>query len=256
MEKNEDFTMEPAAEDRTISINIPSGAEGISFQLTKLKDVIEGSGKSLSFEIQSVDLADGTSQGNTTTEVTFEETAALGGAFSPEIDGPNEPNQVYFDLSAQNETTVNRETWDLGFYNGDEDRVILNGSVNMATAELTETDIDAISPENVSDLQDFVKVGTFDPTNAADVDNPTGELSGTAIEKISATDSENKVYLVNLGSKIGTKIPAAGTQAVAGESRGWMKIRVLKSHDGYTLQQGTIGCYFSSRSEYFKRFKF
>ena len=48
------------------------------------------------------------------------ESVSEGGVFKPSVGGPNEPNQVFVDLSAKNETTVKRDSWDFGFYCGDD----------------------------------------------------------------------------------------------------------------------------------------
>ncbi|MEO9891217.1 HmuY family protein [Aurantibacter sp.] len=233
---SEDFVTDPAADNGVISISVASGATSASFSFTKLKDAIEGMEKSIDFSIATVNVGGGITSGNTTMQVAFAETAALGGNIESEVGGPNEPNQVYVDLSGQNQTSVNRESWDLAFYNGDSFRVAINGSVFMAVSELDAVDIDAVDAASVADLQPTVAVGTFDAANTVFVDSPDGVITGTAIAEISETDSENKVYLVNLGSEIGTETPENGSVAVSGESRGWMKIRVLRNETDYTLQ--------------------
>lgn len=165
-----------------------------------------------------------------------------GAAVSPEVGGPNEPNQVYVDLSTNTSTAVQRDTWDLGFYSGTEFRVAINGSIYMAVAELTETDIDAVSSSSaeVQELQPSVAVGTYQAENIIYVDAPDGTITETAISEISATDADNKVYLVNLGSEVGTETPSTGSVTVSGDSRGWKKIRVLKDGDNYILQYADL----------------
>lgn len=164
-----------------------------------------------------------------------------GAAITPEIGGPNQQNQVYVDLSTNTTTSVQRDSWDLGFYSGDDFRVVINGSIAMAVAELSSTDIDAISSstQEVIDLQPQVKVGTFNSSNLAYVDAFDGDINGTAIEQISDIDSENNVYLVNLGNEVGTDIPATGV-SLDGEERGWIKVRILKDGNNYILQYADL----------------
>ncbi|WCO02664.1 HmuY family protein [Psychroserpens ponticola] len=164
-----------------------------------------------------------------------------GAAIAPEIGGPNQQNQVYIDLSTNTTTSVQRDSWDLGFYSGNDFRVVINGSIAMATTELYTTDIDAItsSTQEVIDLQPQVKVGTFDSSNLAYVDTFDGNINGTAIEQISDIDSENSVYLVNLGNEVGTDIPATGV-SLDGEERGWIKVRILKEGNNYILQYADL----------------
>ncbi|TYB75941.1 hypothetical protein ES677_06855 [Bizionia gelidisalsuginis] len=165
-----------------------------------------------------------------------------GASLSPQIGGPNEQNQVYIDLSTNVSTNVQRDTWDLGFYSGDEFRVTINGSIYMATAALASTDIDAINSSNaeVVDLQPGVKVGTYDAISGTYIDGPSGAIDATAINEISSVEADNSVYLVNLGNTVGTTAPATGSVATKGDHRGWKKIRVLKSGNDYILQYADL----------------
>lgn len=164
-----------------------------------------------------------------------------GAAVMPEVGGPNQQNQVYVDLSTNTTTSVQRDSWDLGFYSGNDFRVVINGSIAMAAAELSVTDIDAISSstQEVIDLQPQVKVGTFNSANVAYVDAFDGDINGTAIEQISDIDSENNVYLVNLGNEVGTDIPATGV-SLDGDARGWIKVRILRDGNNYVLQYANL----------------
>ncbi|GAA3593826.1 HmuY family protein [Flavivirga amylovorans] len=165
-----------------------------------------------------------------------------GASVSPSVGGPNQQNQVYIDLSSNTSSTVQRDSWDLGFYSGTNFRVIINGSIYMATAKLSATDIDAINSTSteVQDLQPQVAVGTFDDANKAYVDAPDGTITNTAIDEISNTDANNNVYLLNLGYKVGTETPSTGSVAISGISRGWKKIRVLKNGSDYVLQYADL----------------
>ncbi|WP_405571926.1 HmuY family protein [Winogradskyella sp. Asnod2-B02-A] len=165
-----------------------------------------------------------------------------GAAIAPEVGGPNQQNQVYIDLSTNTTTGVQRDSWDLGFYSGSDFRVAINGSIEMAAAELSVTDIDAVNSttQEVIDLQPIAKVGIFNTANLAFVDAFDGNISGTAISEISITDSENKVYLINLGSEVGTETPATGSVDLKGEERGWKKIRVLRNGNDYTIQYADL----------------
>lgn len=164
-----------------------------------------------------------------------------GAAITPEVGGPNQQNQVYIDLSTNTTTSVQRDSWDLGFYSGNDFRVVINGSIAMATAELSSNDIDAItsSTQEVIDLQPQVAVGTFNSVNVAYVDAFDGNINGTAISQIADTNSENKVYLVNLGKEVGTDTPETGV-SLNGEARGWIKVRVLKDDNNYILQYADL----------------
>ena len=165
-----------------------------------------------------------------------------GASVSPNVGGPNEPNQVYVDLSTNISSAVKRDAWDLGFYSGTNSRVVINGSIYMAVGKLEATDIDAVTSTSteVQELKPNVAVGTFDAANTAFVDAPNGKISGTAIAEISDINENNNVYLLNLGFEVGTEIPATGSIAISGDARGWKKIRILKSGNNYTLQYADL----------------
>lgn len=157
------------------------------------------------------------------------------------VGGPTQPNQVFVDLSTSEQTTVKRDSWDLGFSTGSDFRVIINGSTKMAVKQLNTTNIDEVQQADAS-----VAVGFSTDATWGYVDNPTGVLTGngngqgTAIAAISANDAENKVYLVNLGYEVGTSVPAVGSVSLDGEARGWKKIRITRNGDDYVLHYADL----------------
>lgn len=168
--------------------------------------------------------------------------ASMGGVMSPDVGGPNEKNQVYVNLASKASYVVERDSWDLAFYNQDEFVVKLNSSIYMAAKKLSFTDITQnIEASILADLKQTVKIGTFDPYNIAFIDDPSGDLNKTAIAKISEKDSENFVYFLNLGNEPGSNQGVvAGSVNVAGKARGWKKIRILKRGQDYLLQWADV----------------
>ena len=170
------------------------------------------------------------------------EVATVGETLQPKVGGANEPNQVYLDLSTAKMDAVNRNSWDFGFSSGSDYRVVINSSLKMAVKKLATSDI---SLPQVLNNEVTVGAGTTASSNGY-VDNPTGVLEGsgagigTAIAEISATDAENKVYLVNLGFAVSTETPKLGSVSVDGEARGWKKVRILRSGAGYKIQYADL----------------
>ncbi|MHC0442674.1 HmuY family protein [Flavobacterium sp. 3-210] len=170
------------------------------------------------------------------------EIPTVGETLKTSVGGPNQPNQLYLDLSAAEIKSVNRASWDLGFSSGTDFRVIINGSLKMAVKKLATSDI---TLSQVADANVSVGAGETLASNGY-VDNPTGVLAGagagigTAIAEISATDADNKVYLVNLGFAVSTTQPAVGSVSVDGEARGWKKVRILRSGNGYKIQYADL----------------
>jgi len=232
-----DFTTQPAAVDGKIMLQINSGSSTNNFVFNKLNPNLDET-TAITFTISNIDYPDSEIRGNTTFSLNSE--AATGGSIAPEVGGPNEQFQVYVDLSGRSSVKVQRDGWDLAFHSYDGFRVGINGSIFMAAAELQETNIDNISQADVEDLMTQVAVGTFDPANEAYIDYPDGDINRTAIKEINLDDSQNKVYLVNLGYEVGTETPVPGGVAIAGDARGWRKIRVLRNGDSYVLQYANL----------------
>ena len=232
-----DFITIPAAEGNELSVPININEIENKFQIVELNNSFTDVMK-ITFSISSIEQDNANIQGNVSHELS--DSAYLGGVFYPTIGGPNEPNQVYVDLSSNKETVVRRDVWDLGFYGGEEFRVTINGSLYMAVSALTNTDINSVNSLSIAALQPLVAVGTFDPENKVYVDGPNGNILETAISEISEDDFKNPVYLLNLGVEIGTTQPNTGSVAIAGESRGWKKIRILRDGNGYILQYADL----------------
>lgn len=234
-----DYTTIPKIVNQEIKLPIKKGSKGTEILFKNLIYPFDRDDKTVQFEITSIDYPESSSiQGFSVMMVSFD--ASLGGVIAPNIGGAREQNQVYVELSSKNTTEIQRDTWDLAFYSGNDNRVKLNGSIYMAAASLNFTNIDLVRRSDVETLEKDVAIGTFEPTNVKYIDFPSGDLSQTAIAKVSEIDEENKVYLVNLGFDIPTEEPFAGSVNVSGKSRGWKKIRVLKRDNGYLLQYADV----------------
>lgn len=227
-----DFSITPAASAKTVVVPFEKNVSSVSFTFNKLKDAIEGEVKNVVFTIASTTI-NSTIAENKTIQVNFNETASLGTALAPELGGSAQSNQVYVDLSSGKMTSVVRTSWDLGFYAGSEFRVVLNSSLKMSAKVLATTNIDEVQVEDPTML---FSQGTGNP---ALVDDPTGDLTKTTIAEVSATDSANKVYLINMGNN-SAAVALGAEGAVAGTSRGWKKIRILKSGNDYKIQYANI----------------
>ncbi len=196
----------------------------------------------LSLSLALLTLASCSNDDETTTVVVEETPVSAGAIKQPNVGGANQPNQVFLDLSTETSTPINRASWDFGFSSGNEFRVTINGAVKMAVKQLTTTDM---SITQVEDLDVAVGAGSNASSNGY-CDNPTGVLSGsgsgigTAIAEVSATDADNKVYLVNLGFAISTTVPNVGSVSTDGASRGWKKVRFLRNGSGYKIQYADL----------------
>jgi len=138
-------------------------------------------------------------------------------------------NSVYLDLSGNRETPVLRSGWDLGFYCGNDFRVILNNGSVAGAKVLTKNNLADVGTADTIGLT--LSTSQFNPLpeHLAYFDDIAGDLSKTVIPAVSSTDADNKVIILNRGT--------GGSIA----SRSWVKLRVLRNiSGGYSLQYANI----------------
>lgn len=233
-----DYSTSPALSGGSITLDVAVGETDASFTVTRLAEVI-APGSSVVFTLSSI-TGDENSEisGNTSITVTFDAISSPGSSFTAEIGGPTEPNKVFVDFSLNNQTTAARISWDLGFYSGSEDKVILNYSTFMMAQPLDKTDMNEVTSADTVGMGSTMIIGT----SGADVfiDHPDRDLDKLAIADISGTDSENPVYIVNRGAGPGEGNVDPGSVDVGGTALGWKKIRILKSGSDYIIQHADI----------------
>jgi len=140
--------------------------------------------------------------------------------------GASAVNSVFVNFRSNTQTQVERRSWDLGFWTGPEFRVILNHTTAAAAIALNKFDLNQV---NVSDTVGVnLTVGPTNPNGMSLIDNVEGDLNRTIIGDVSAIDAENRVFIINRGTGGGIA------------ARPWMKVRILRSGNGYTLQYARI----------------
>ena len=230
-----DFTTTPVATNNSITLTIPSGNNETSFTVTKVPGVLFDGDEKVNFSIYSSGAPVLIGNPKTFT-LNFAELVATQSSMIMNGGGATYGNKVFVDLSANRQTPVQRTNWDLGFYTAagsDSFRVVLNASCAMMARQINKNDLNTVTAADTTGFTTDVAYSAFapSPTQMAYIDYPDGDLSRTAIGLVSATASDNKVYIVNRGTGIGTPAPA----------RGWKKIRIIRNATGgYTLQYADI----------------
>ena len=231
MSYDTEFTTEPAASSNSIAVTVPAGATGVSFKVLRKAGALLDGDESIQFKIASV--ASPVLIGTTVeTKLSFKAIISdgtsiqLNGIAAAEA-GSSAGNSVYLDLSANSQTPVLRNSWDLGFFSGADFRVILNNSLAASAIATSKTDINAVTAADADLTQLAVGQGsgTFDL-----IDDVSGSITKTVIQEVSATDANNKVYIVNRSGGSANVLPADQLY----------KIRVLRKGTGYTLQYATL----------------
>jgi HmuY protein len=223
-----DFTTTPAAAANLITVVITAGETTAQVVLSKTEGVGFAGDETIVFDIVSID---GTPVVGTNSKitVTFSEITVDNAAMNIQGGGPTFPNRVFIDLSANRQTIANRTGWDFGFYTvSGEFKVVLNTALAMLARPLDKTDLTTVTSADTVGLGGSLTVDAFAPANLAYIDEPAGSLTNLAIDDISATADENRVYIVNRGHD------------PSGNQRSWKKIRILRNGDNYTIQYADI----------------
>jgi len=232
VEYGTDYTTEPAATANSISLTIPAGSTEGEIVVTKTANALFFANDQLKFSLSSVSspvIAGSISQFT----LKFSEIVSQGTSLVGEGGGATFGNKVFFDLSANTQKSVLRTSWDLGFYSGAEWRVILNSSTGTMAKQINKNNLNDVGTADTLGFAEDEVFSQENPTtqSLAYIDYPDGDLSKTAIAEISATETDNKVYIINRGFGVGTPLPL----------RGWKKIRVIRNTSGgYTLQYADI----------------
>ncbi|RYF13279.1 MAG: hypothetical protein EOO42_18995, partial [Flavobacteriales bacterium] len=156
-------------------------------------------------------------------------TLTLNGLIGAEA-GSSAGNSVYVDFSKDSQKSVDRDSWDLGFYAGADFKVILNSTNGASAIVVNKTDLNAVTTADFD--PNTLKVGQGGGNfTIIDDGREASILNKTAIATVSATDAENKVYIVN--RKGGSNTVLATEELY--------KIRIIRKGTGYTLQYAKVG---------------
>jgi hypothetical protein len=136
-------------------------------------------------------------------------------------------NSVFVDFSTDKVDSVARASWDLGFYAGTDFRVVINNTTAATAKVINKTDLTQV---NASDTTGFADAMIFanGVGSLGNIDDVTGDLTKTVISAISATDADNKVYILK------------PTNGAAAPARDWYKIRIIRNGANYKLQYAKL----------------
>jgi HmuY protein len=137
-------------------------------------------------------------------------------------------NSVYLDLSTEKTTPVGRSSWDIGLYTGADFRAILNITAVAGAKVTNKYDLSLVNAADTIGLS--LNTSQFNPlpSNLEFFDSINGDLTQTVIPAISATPSLNPVIIINRGTG-GSIAP-----------RAWIKMRMQRTTNGYSLQYAGI----------------
>lgn len=226
-----DFVTIPAASNNTIALSVPAGQSSVSLKVVKKVGVLLDGDESIAFKIASVGSPVLVGP-NANLKLSFKAIVSEGtnmqlNGLAGTEPGSSAANAVYLDLSSNVQTPVLRDSWDLGFYDGTDFRVTINSTNGASAWMVNKTDLNAVTDKDF--VVDSLAVGQGQGKLSL-VDDAAGDLSKTVIAAVSATDADNKVYILNRKGGSGTALPVADLY----------KIRVLRKGSGYTLQYAKV----------------
>ena len=223
----DEFTTQPATVNQSLVSTIKAGETSAAIHVIKTAGLLLEGNTNIEFTIAEVAVpgvkgatgalhlafADIVSQGSNLTLNGLEGSAGETGSAAR--------LSVFMDFSSNKATSVARTSWDFGFYNGADFRVIINNTTGATAKAIDKTDLAAVAAADTVDLVNVLKLGfgqgTFDV-----IDDVEGDLSKTVIEAVSATAANNKVYIVN---------PGSGS---------WKKIRILQNKEATPCNTPTL----------------
>ena len=134
--------------------------------------------------------------------------------------GANAVNTVYVDMSNGRQDSARRSSWDLGFYMGDDFRVVLNQTTGAGAKVTAKNDLASVNAADTVGLTLSTNLLDPQPADLAYFDDLTGDITRTVIPAVSGADAENKVIILNRGTGGGIA------------PRPWIKLRVLRNGSG------------------------
>jgi hypothetical protein len=228
-----DFTTTPAAINGELTVIVPSGNNEAKFTVNKVPGALYDGDEKITFDIyrsESPVMIGAIKE----FALGFKELVANNAISKFDGGGTTFPNKVFFDLSANRQTAVARNTWDLGFYTDPADfKVIVNSSAAMLAKQISKNDLAQVTAADTVGFYLEVAYSSFavNPAAMNYFDHPTGDLTKTAFKEIATNDADNKVFIINRGVNPGSPTTA----------RGWKKVRVLRNGSGgYTVQYADI----------------
>ena len=228
-----EYSITPQASAAKLNIVIPAGNNEATITIKKVTGSLYDGDEKVQLTLEAINGAGVLVGATKQITISFAELVSTAASATINGGGINYPNRVFIDLSSNRQYAVTRTNWDLGFFTApNEYRVILNSASAMMARQINKNDLLAVTATDTIGFSNEVAFNQTNPSTASlpYIDYPNGDITRTAIAAISATASNNKVYIVNRGLGIGIPTP----------SRGWKKIRIIQNGNGYSLQYADI----------------
>lgn len=230
----EHYTTEPAMDNGKVILTIPEGQMEVALTVKKVSNIFLEGNETLQF---SVETATGDIVVDKTKTTILKFGAILSQGDMMTIQGKLDAEEkvvepVYIDFSQNQQQRMAEMPYTLGFYCGDDFRVLLNNTDKVKatfagkTYETAKTDIKDVTLSDADEVINIGADGMMTPLDISAIDDATGKLEGTVFRKVSEKTSENKVYFVAIGTA---------------PKEEWYKVKVDRENKGYRVQYALIG---------------
>jgi len=229
----EHYTTEPAIDNGKVTLTIPKGKIEVTLTIKKVPNVFLEGNETLQFAVETATSEVVIDRSKTTTLI-FGAILSQGDMIT--IQGKLDAEEkivepVYIDFSQNHQSRMAEMPYTLGFYCGDDFRVLLNNTDKVKatfagkTYETAKTDINAVTLADADEVINIGADGMMTPLDISAIDDATGKLEGTVFRKVSEKTSENKVYFVAIGTA---------------PKEEWYKVKVDRKDNGYSVQYALI----------------
>lgn len=137
-------------------------------------------------------------------------------------------NSVFVDFSKDKVATLERQSWDLGFYCGPEFRVIINNTTAAMALVTDKYSLAEVSAADTVGVPLYFSLSAVSPELFQYFDDVEGKISGTVIPEIHSDDAANKVIILNRGNAGGI------------DNRDFYKLKINRSGSDYQIQYAPI----------------
>ncbi len=137
-------------------------------------------------------------------------------------------NAVYVDFSTDKISTALRAGWDIGLSAGTNFNIILNNTTVAGAKVLSKFNLNNVGAADTIGLSLTTSQFMPEPSQFAFFDNIGGDLNLSLIPAVFGIDALNPVVIINRGTGGGIA------------PRAWVKMRVLRNGNGYTVQYAGI----------------
>lgn len=220
-----DYYTIPAANGDEITLDVPTGAQDVSFQVLKGSSLNIQQDEFLTFALVS-DQDNLLVGDNSTVTIQFSENfIAPSGIVELDAGGATFTHQAFFDFSKSTQSTVSKASWDIGFSTAPgQFAVALNAPAYHMARGLETTDLMAVSSADTLGFAGEMVIPQFNPmVGAIDwVDTPDGNLVTTAFGEIASAEAEAQVFILRRATQ------------------DWLKVKVFRDGENYQVQWAAI----------------